>query len=137
MKTLLILLFAIPIISLSVEKDNSKFIGKWIGEDQNDIGYMSFDSEGYVYLEMEGEIIGGEEFVINGEKGKMTYEINSETNPIEVDFIVTVLKSGEQKRLLCIADFIDDNTMKFAINFDENRPTQFDSENSIIFKRKE
>ena len=65
----------------------------------------------------------------------MTYEINDKTNPIQVDLIVTKLDSGEQKKLLCIAEFINSNTMKFAINFEGKRPTEFDSENSIILKR--
>lgn len=135
MKRLLILLLAIPLLSLTVEKENTKFIGKWIGEDKKDIGYLNFDSEGYAYFEIQGQIMGGKEFVMNGKKGKMTYEINSETNPIQIDFIVTVLESGEQKSLLCIANFIDNDTMEFAINFEEKRPTEFNSENSIIFKR--
>jgi hypothetical protein len=136
MKRLLILLLAIPLLSLTVEKENTKFIGKWIGEENKDIGYLNFDSEGYAYFEIQGQIIGGKEFDMDGKKGKMTYEINSETNPIQVDFIATVLESGEEKRLFCIANFIDNDTMEFAINFEEKRPTEFNSENSKIFKRK-
>jgi len=135
MKKIIILLLVIPLLSLTIEKDNTKFIGKWIGEDGKEIGYLNFDLEGYAYFEIQGQIFGGKEFVFDGKKGKMTYEINNETNPIQVDLIVTKLESKEQKKLLCIANFIDDDTMEFAINFGENRPIEFDSENSIIFKR--
>ncbi len=135
MKKLLIILFIIPLLSMTIENDNAKFIGKWVGQDENEIGYLNFDSEGYAYFEMQGQIIGGKEFVRNGKKGSMTYEINSETNPIQVDLIVTLFESNEQKKLLCISNFIDDDTMKFAIGFEGIRPTEFDSNNSIILKR--
>jgi hypothetical protein len=120
---------------MTIENDKAKFVGKWIGEDEKEIGYLNFDSEGYAYFEFQGQVFGGKEFVFKGKKGKMTYEINSETKPIQVDFTVTKLESGEEKKMLCIAEFIDDDTMKFAITFGENRPIEFDSENSIIFKR--
>ncbi|MCK8521508.1 hypothetical protein M0D21_08010 [Aquimarina sp. D1M17] len=135
MKKLLIILFIIPLLSMTIENDNAKFIGKWVGQDENEIGYLNFDSEGYAYFEMQGQIIGGKEFVRNGKKGSMTYEINSETNPIQVDLIVTLFESNEQKKLLCISNFIDDDTMKFAIGFEGIRPKEFDSNNSIILKR--
>jgi len=135
MKKLIILLFIIPLLSMTTENDKAKFIGKWIGEDKKDIGYLNFDSEGYAYFEIQGQIMGGKEFVQNGKKVSMTYEINSETEPIQVDLIVTLLETKEQKKLLCISNFIDDNTMEFAIGFEGIRPTKFDSENSIILKR--
>ncbi|WP_010516798.1 hypothetical protein [Croceivirga radicis] len=135
MKKFLIVLFVIPLLSMTVENDKTKFIGKWIGEDNKDIGYLSFDSKGFAYFETQGQIMGGEEFVLNGKKGSMTYEINPTTNPIQVDLILTLIESKEQKKLLCIANFIDDNTMEFAIGFEGIRPTEFDSENSILLKR--
>ncbi|WP_181364032.1 hypothetical protein [Algibacter marinivivus] len=119
----------------SNENDKGKFIGKWIGEDEKDIGYLNFDSEGYAYFEIQGQIMGGKEFVQNGKKGSMTYEINSETKPIQVDLIVTMFETKKQKKLLCISNFIDDDTMEFAIGFEGIRPTEFDSEDSIILKR--
>ncbi len=135
MKKILILFLMIPLLSMTIKNDRAKFVGKWIGEDKKEIGYLNFDTEGYAFFEFQGKIFGGKEFIFNGKKGKMTYEINSETNPIQVDLTVTKLESGEQKKLLCIAEFINNDKMKFAINFEEKRPTEFDSENSIIFKR--
>ncbi|THV59963.1 hypothetical protein EZV76_05225 [Flagellimonas alvinocaridis] len=135
MKRLLIIFFIVPLMSMTIENDRAKFVGKWIGEDKKEIGYLNFDSEGYAFFEIQGQVFGGKEFIFDGKKGKMTYEINSDTNPIEVDLIVTKLESGEQKKLLCIAQFIDNDTMKFAISFEEKRATEFDTENSIIFKR--
>lgn len=135
MKKLLILLLILPLLSFALENDNSQFIGKWIGTDKNEFGYINFDGEGYAYFEIKGQIIGGKEFTMNGKKGKMTYEINSKTDPIQIDLIVTKLETGEEHRLLCIAKFIDSDTMEFAINFENQRPTEFSSSNSITLKR--
>lgn len=135
MKRFLIILFIIPFLSMTVENDKAKFIGKWIGKDKKEIGYLNFDSEGYAYFEIKGEILGGKDYVDNGEKGSMTYEINTETKPIQVDLILTMFESKEQRKLLCISNFIDDDTMEFAIGFEGIRPTEFNSENTLIFKR--
>ena len=135
MKKLFILLLAVPLLSFNIKTDNSKFIGKWAGEDGQEIGYLSFDAEGYAYFEIQGQIMGGKEFVQDGQKGSMTYEINDETNPIQVDLILTLLDSGEQNKLLCIANFIDNDTMEFALGFQGIRPIEFDEENSIILRR--
>ncbi|WP_299212129.1 hypothetical protein [uncultured Dokdonia sp.] len=67
---------------------------------------MNFDSEGYAYFKVKDQIFGGKEFVYEEKKGSMTCKINSKTNPIEVNLILTKLESGEQKTLLCIAHLL-------------------------------
>lgn len=135
MKKILLLFLAVPLLSLTPEKDNAKFIGKWIGIDSKGFGFITFEPDGYAYFEIEGAIVGGKEFTYEGQKGKMTYQINNKTNPIQVDFTITKLESGEQKNLPCIAKFIDDNSMHFAMGFDQKRPTNFKGTNAIVFRR--
>ncbi len=136
MKKILILLLAIPFLALTTNNSiTNQFIGKWAGEDKGDIGYINFDKDGYASFEIKGQVVGGKEFVMDGKKGKITYKIDESTNPIHVDFVLTKLESGEQKRLLCIARFKNENEMMFAINFGDTRPTEFNSENSITLKR--
>ncbi|WP_111683070.1 hypothetical protein [Winogradskyella tangerina] len=135
MKKFLTLLLIVPLLSMTVEIDNSKFIGKWVGEDGKEIGYITFDSEGYATFEIQGQVFGGKEFVLDGKRGKMTYEIKDGTEPIEVDLIMTNLDNGDVRTLSCIANFIDDNTMEFAMGFSDKRPTDFGGEDAIILKR--
>lgn len=135
MKKFLLLFLAVPLLSLTPENDTAKFIGKWIGDDQIGLGFVTFDTEGYAYFEIEGQVFGGKEFIYDGKKGKMTYSINTTTNPIQVDFIITKLQNGEQIKIPCIAKFIDDNTMQFAMGFELSRPTGFEEANSIVLKR--
>ena len=135
MKKIVLLLLATVLMSATTKNAKPNFIGKWTGDDNKEVGYITFDKEGYASFEMQGQVLGGKEFDINGKKGKMTYVINTKTNPIQVDFIITNLDTGEEKRMLCIAEFIDKNTMNFALNFENIRPKDFLSKNAIVLTR--
>ena len=124
----------IPLFLLNSTSQKEDFIGKWIGEDQGEIGFISFDTEGYAAFEIEGQLMGGKEFYMNGQKGKMTYTINTKTSPIEVDFILTKVITSESKKILGIAEFLDKDTMNFNMSFDATRPSEF-GENAIMLKR--
>lgn len=124
----------IPLFLLNSTSQKEDFIGKWKGEDQGEIGFISFDTEGYAAFEIEGQLMGGKEFYMNGQKGKMTYTINTKTSPIEVDFILTKVITGESKKILGIAEFLDKDTMNFNMSFDATRPSEF-GENAITLKR--
>ncbi|CAM3979089.1 hypothetical protein FLAN108750_02930 [Flavobacterium antarcticum] len=142
MKRIFILLIVLPLLSFNSDSNAVNItaidlIGKWTGEDKGEIGFITFDKEGYASFEIQGQIIGGKEFVMNGKKGKMTYEFNLEKKPIEIDMTITKLEFNEQKKILCIAEFEDENTMIFALTFDSERPTEFNDENSIKLKRTE
>ena len=137
MKKLAVLLFIIPLTSFNSINQTIDFVGKWAGDENGEIGFIIFDKEGYASFEIEGMVLGGKEFEMNGEKGKMTYKINVDANPIEVDFTLTKLEIGEQKKMLCIAKFIDENSMQFAMSFDAERPISFDGDSSITLKRVE
>ena len=93
--------FIIPLVLLTTSQKET-IVGKWIGEDQNQIGYLIFDSEGYAAFEIDGQVMGGKEFYMKGKKGKMTYTINYNTTPIEVDFTLTKIESGESKKFLAL-----------------------------------
>jgi hypothetical protein len=135
MKNIFLLLLVVPLLSLTTISNDDKFVGKWVGEDKNELGYIIFDNEGYATLGLQGQVLGGKEFVMKGEKGSMTFEINEGANPIEIDLVVTKLDSGDQKKLLCIAQFISDNEMQFALSFTSQRPMEFTEANSIVLKR--
>ncbi|WP_217363255.1 MULTISPECIES: hypothetical protein [Winogradskyella] len=126
--------FFIPLFLLSSTSQKETFVGKWIGEDQNEIGYLIFDNEGYAAFEINGQVMGGKKFIMKGEKGKMTYTVNYNTTPIEIDLKVTKIESGESQNILAIAEFTDKDTMNFNLSFDNVRPTEFDK-NSITLKR--
>ncbi len=135
MKKSFIILLLIPFLAFKSSPSNKDFIGKWTGEDANKIGYITFDSEGYAAFEIDGQVMGGKEFELNGEKGNMIYTINDTTDPIEVDLILTKFNTGEKKTMLCIAKFEGTDTMYFAMGFDSARPTNFEADETLLLKR--
>ena len=60
-----------------------------------------------------------------------------DTDPIEIDFTIIKLETKEQKSLLAIVKFEDNNNMRIAIDFNAARPTDFDGENAMTLKRVE
>ncbi|WP_397363469.1 hypothetical protein [Olleya sp. R77988] len=135
MKKTLLVLLTLTLFSFSPTQNKYNLIGKWIGEDKNDSFIVIFENDGYAEFQMNGEILGGKEFVMNGKKGKMTYTINYETSPIELDFKVTLLETGESRNLYGIAKFIDKNSIQLSIEYNSIRPTEFNNENSSILMR--
>jgi hypothetical protein len=110
-------------------------VGKWIGEEKGDVGYFIFDEEGYATLETQGQVLGGKEFMMNGLKCAMTYTVNYESTPMEIDFTVTLLDTKDERKMLFIAEAIDNDTLKLASSFNDVRPTEFNEVNSIILTR--
>jgi len=105
-------------------------IGIWKGADNGQIGMLDFKQSGFVTLELNNEIIGGEKFSQNGIDAQLTYSIDYNSKPIKIDFIVSRLDTGKEVgRLLGIIEFIGDTRMKVRINFDNPvRPLNFKPE---------
>ncbi len=136
MKYLLILsLSFFHLLPVKKDKIKTRFIGKWQTELENKKVVLTFDSEAYAYLKINGETKGGKEFLIKKRKASMTYEVNSKTKPIQVDLIITMKDNNKQKRILCIAEFIDKKSMKFVFGDSGTRPKNFNSKKAVIFKR--
>ena len=137
-KIILLILITCALTSFqNYEIDEFSLIGKWKGEADNEVGYIVFQEDGYAYLEFQGQIIGGKEFVIKGEKGSMYYEVDYDKTPITVDLIVKKIESGKTKKLLFIAQIVSENQIKMQLDFSGVRPTEFDDANSLIFNRVE
>ena len=80
---------------------------------------------------MAGQSIGGKEFEVKGRKCSLTYKLNTSIKPNHLDIIMTDLKTKETRKMLCILNFIDDNSFNIASNFSEVRPKSFTKDNSI------
>lgn len=135
MKKILILLTTITLLSFNLKQNTIDILGKWYGEDKQGItGAITFDKQGYAVIQTKGMVIGGKEFIMDGKKGSMIYKINTKKTPVEIDFVITKLESGDQLMLKCIAEFKNKETMKIAMSFDSIRPLDFDT-NSMELKK--
>ena len=122
---------------VEVDDDENKFVGIWLSETDNGIMILHLDPEGFATIKFEQRTIGGKEWVYEGEKAIMTYEINTETSPTQLDIIITKLESGQQDYWRGIIKLVDTDFMKFATFYKWNgdRPTKFSSEFTRTFTR--
>lgn len=135
-KTLLILLVATSLLAFKKENaTNANLIGKWVGENNSEIGYITFKPDGNAFFEVGEITYGGEKFEVDGSFFNMYYTTNFEANPFEVDFVVTNLETKEIRKMICIGEFIDEDTLNFAVGFDDERPTNFKNKDAIILTR--
>jgi hypothetical protein len=124
-------------ISFGQNEVKDQIIGKWEGEDNNDLGNFNFTIGGFVTMENRGEVIGGEEFVMNGKTAQMRYEINAQTSPHSIDIIVKFLETLEEKRLLGIFEFIDASHIRIAFEFGQPNVRPGNYNEGITLSKKE
>lgn len=118
------------------QSTNNKHLGTWEGDDGIEVGYLILDEEGYATLKTDGEVIGGKSTVVGGMEAYMLFEINYQSTPVEIDFVVHKLADDtEMGRLKGIMEFIDDNNMKLALGYSGDRPEDFEGDDTIVFTR--
>ncbi len=136
MKNLIILFLIIPLLSFKVV-DTNPLIGRWRGDDNGDVGYFTFYEDGVVSIEIDGNVFGGKEFSFKGEKATMTYRFNDGVTPFELDFIITILESGQERKSLGIVQIVDSETIRLVMNSENEavRPSGYDDGKGILLHR--
>lgn len=133
--TKLSLIFTTLVLSL-IQSTNNEHIGRWEGRDKGEVGFLIFDTKGYATIQAMGKTMGGEEFLIGNNAAYMTFEIDYETTPYTVDFIIQQISDdAELARLKGIFEYLDKNTLKLALGFDGSRPSEFGEDTDVVFER--
>lgn len=139
MKILIKSLFALLTFTLlfsftTIENDH---IGKWKGQDQGEIGFMTLSDDGYATFEFDGQSMGGKSFTQGDVDMAMKYVVNYDVAPVAIDFII--IRNSDDKELNRMEGIIDlksKNEMEIAVNFGDRtgRPEDF-SVDAIVFNR--
>lgn len=124
MKKLNLLIVLVPFFAFSHQSNSKTFVGNGLERIKMVLAVI-FDKEGDAAFDIGEQTIGGKDFVMNDKRDEMTYRINMHTEPIQIDFTLIKLDSGEQKILFAIAEFIDADAINFAVSFDDMRPASF------------
>lgn len=135
-KIVSIVIAAALLISLvSLNSQEFTFVGKWMGKEKSGtVVYMDFDEDGYVTMRRNDEVMGGKEFKIKGEKFSMTYDVDTEKQPAQLDVTFIRLATGAQRKMFGIYKII--NRDKAIICLTEKvRPENFDGPEAITFVR--
>ena len=124
------------LLAFTTTKDQ-RYVGKWKGQDQGDIGFLTLSEDRYATFQFEDGIWGGRKYKHGGIIASLKYKVNTNKTPSEINFIIWDKKKAiEVGRLRGIIKLNGDNEMQMAINFSgsTSRPKDF-STNNITFKR--
>ena len=124
----LILVLAFCISSFT--SPSPSLIGQWKGEDNGEVGIITFEKEGYVSFTINDEKVGGKDYESEGLVFDMFYETDETVNPNTIDFVIKLDDDEvEVARMLGIYHFVDDNTLIINMKFDGSpRPMVMDEE---------
>lgn len=139
MKYVFLLLFSISFGATNYAQQNDSFsiVGLWDIDDKDEEGSMRLDSLGFFYFISEDLTFGGDSFKLDGSLASMKYRVVDSTSPKQIIISVINWDENKTKYLRGVFTFIDANTLKMHINTeDEIQPTQFDEDDSPLFKRK-
>ncbi|WP_434035714.1 hypothetical protein [Formosa sp. 4Alg 33] len=136
-KLILTLAISLSLISFNGFEFNSEFklVGEWEGTDKDEVGYFTFDKEGYAYIKFGTDLLGGKEFVKDGKKFSLTYKVDYKKSPITVDLIFTELETERQLVWPCIIDVLENDRIMFARGSNGIRPENFTDYDFIILNR--
>jgi hypothetical protein len=111
----------------TITHGQNNLVGKWIDKAGQENGYFRLDSSGYAIIVLNNDTLGGKEFMINGHKASLAYEVDSISVPFKIDFIATDLDyNKEAGRLLGIFTFITKERIRLCVNFNGgDRPLDF------------
>ena len=135
-KIILLLLVTLSLTSFDTV-DNTQFniVGRWKGSDVKTIGYVVFQADGYAYFEVQGQKMGGKDFVENGKRASMTYKFKEMGKMMHIDIVVKIVDEKNSHSLLGIAEKIDSNSFKMQLGYNNVRPTTFNKNETAIFTR--
>ena len=135
-KIILLLLVTLSLTSFDTV-DNTQFniVGRWKGSDVKTIGYVVFQADGYAYFEVQGQKMGGKDFVENGKRASMTYKFKEMGKMMHIDIVVKIVGEKNSHSLLGIAEKIDANSFKMQLGYNNVRPTTFNKNETAIFTR--
>jgi len=122
--------------SFTAHKDAFSIVGRWETVTDGETFALTFDKEGYAFIERGGNKMGGKEFEMGGEKGSLAYKVDYAKNPHELDLIMTRLSTGESNTMLKgIFKVQGENEIKIIMNTE--RPTVLEGDEALVFTRKQ
>jgi hypothetical protein len=122
---------------------DSTLFGRWRSIEDPNAGFMEFDSEGYVTIEDNGQVIGGKEFEIEGNKASMSYTTNTSVTPHQIDIVLKLKLEGQEMeaaKMLGVYTYDKNSqTLSMCINFEgSSRPTKIEDSDAfdlMVFKK--
>jgi hypothetical protein len=116
--------FLLVAFSLSAFAQHTKkeLTGKWEGTDRgNEAGALVFKDNGKVDLKLGARLLHD-----------LDYKVDLTKTPAPLDIVIKTLDGKQQVTLKCLIQFTDNNTLKWQIFQDDNRPSDSKSLSNAI-----
>ena len=103
----------------SCSNGKEKHLGEWKAESGGQVGSLILDKTNHAILVLGNQVIGGDNFVVQGKTGECKYEIDYSKKPIWLDLVVYEPgRTDEAGRLKGIVRFITDHKMEYRVSFE-------------------
>ena len=116
-----------------------ELVGTWSGIYDN--RQLIFHPEGFIDLTSEGKLLDGRRYMEEGQAFSISYEVNTQTNPKQIDYVIYNLDDEEAstERMKGIYELITPTKLKLAFGENSNiRPESFKKLNKnevLIFEK--
>lgn len=138
MKTFLFTVLILFVTTTNAQNSEKELLGTWTGSVHGQAMVLSFFDNSMASWKV-GDIfnMGKGQLTFDGEtkNGSLLYEISIDSNHFNVDLIMYNPKTGSRFNFPCLAQFVDNNTLKLAVGeFKGSRPINF--KNHVVLARK-
>lgn len=136
-----VLILAFIIVLMGCSNSDQKHIGEWTGSDKEGKGSLILDKGNSAIFVFGNQVLGGDNFEINGVKATLNYEIDYSKDPIWLDLVIYAEgQNQEMARLKGIIRFLTNTKMEYRLNFNPSadRFTKFsneDNNNTIVLDK--
>lgn len=105
-------------------------VGEWFIVEDNDTSSFVFDTDGYVTMKTEGEVLNGHDYDYSGERAAAKYIAKYNGKICKLDLYILLLDNDSTIALVAPAliEFIDANTIKINWNMEHDEIGELSSE---------
>lgn len=120
-------------ITTGLSAYTQNIVGTWRTVVDKEEIVVVFDSAGYCSMQSEGEVMGGQMFLIDGKKHFMKYVINTHVTPFRLDMVLFDYHTKKEvRRMLAIFSFTDNKLNLCLDTYDNKRPKDIKSKDDCI-----
>ena len=101
-----------------------RHIGHWLGRDSSRSGKIILYANGFAFFSAMGRSFGGPKL---SPRGALLYQIDYDSNPIQLDLIGVNAQYQELRRIKMIIEFLSARQIRVCTYMTDTRPQNFDS----------
>lgn len=116
---------------------DKRHIGKWQYNEDGEVGTFIFQENGYALMIMDGDTLGGESYLIDGEEYSLKYSVLYTKDPYYITLTMYFKNSGIRvSTMKGIFKYNENGDMVICLDSEEGpRPTSFRKDDTATLKK--